>query len=64
MIKTACKRVIESDCRTECVRRTLFATQMWKDQRLVWSPEEYGGLSKLLVPKRFVWTPDMMQYNA
>lgn len=37
---------------------------MWKDERLVWSPEEYGGLSKLRVPKRYVWTPDMMQYNA
>lgn len=37
---------------------------MWRDERLVWSPEEHGGLSKLQVPKRFVWTPDMMQYNA
>lgn len=37
---------------------------MWTDERLQWSPDEYGGLSKLSVPKKYVWTPDMMQYNC
>jgi len=45
------------------IPNSVFLAQLWKDERLEWSPEEYGGLSKLNVPKRYVWTPDMMQYT-
>ena len=37
---------------------------MWNDERLRWTPDEYGGVSMLRVPSKFVWTPDMMQFNT
>jgi len=42
----------------------MFALQSWKDERLAWSADEYGGLDKLRVPAKLVWTPDMTLYNT
>jgi len=42
----------------------LFAIQSWTDERLEWSPDEYGGLGSLQVPAKFVWTPDMREFRA
>jgi len=42
----------------------MFATQMWKDERLVWSADEYGGLSTLRIPAEIIWTPDMTLFNT
>lgn len=36
----------------------------WTDERLEWSPDEYGGLGSLQVPAKFVWTPDMREFRA
>ena len=45
-------------------RSVLCVTQSWKDERLAWSPEEYGGLDSLRMPAESVWLPDMKQYNT
>jgi len=42
----------------------MFASQSWKDERLAWNADEYGGLDKLRVPAKLVWTPDMTLYNT
>lgn len=31
------------------------AFQMWADQKLTWSPEEYGGVEVLYVPADLIW---------
>lgn len=34
----------------------------WTDPRLTWSPEEFGGLTKISIPASRIWTPDMYHY--
>ena len=36
----------------------------WKDERLSWNPEEYGGVSQLNVPFDKVWMPDVICFNG
>lgn len=43
---------------------TAWARFTWKDERLSWKPEEYGGIDVLRIPGRDVWIPDMEIYNA
>merc|ERR1712105_11558 len=31
----------------------------WKDKRLTWSPEEYGGVKQLHLPGSMLWRPDI-----
>jgi len=35
----------------------------WKDKRLTWSPEEYGGVKQLHLPGSMLWRPDITPYN-
>jgi len=36
----------------------------WKDERLSWNPEEYGGVSQLNVPSDKLWMPDIVCFNG
>ncbi|XP_022237271.1 acetylcholine receptor subunit alpha-like 1 isoform X2 [Limulus polyphemus] len=41
----------------------VWVEQEWKDYKLRWDPEEYGGVSKLHVPAEQIWLPDIVLYN-
>ncbi|CAJ0947323.1 unnamed protein product, partial [Mesorhabditis belari] len=38
--------------------------ETWKDARLAWDPEEYGGVNKLFVNVDSVWVPDNQVANV
>ena len=37
--------------------------QFWYDYKLVWDPDEYGGVQQLHVPSDHIWRPDIVLYN-
>jgi hypothetical protein len=36
----------------------------WVDHRLRWDPKAYGGVEKVSVPDKYIWTPDVHLQNA
>lgn len=36
----------------------------WHDEILNWDPALYGGIKHVVVDSRFIWTPDIAQYNT
>ena len=36
----------------------------WKDQLLVWNPEDFGNVTDLNVNPNEIWTPDIELYNS
>ena len=34
--------------------------QEWKDPRLAWNPDDYGGIASINVSPEKVWRPDIM----
>ena len=41
----------------------LWVEQYWRDYKLAWEPEEYGGVKSLHVPADHIWRPDIVLYN-
>ena len=41
----------------------LWVEQFWFDHKLVWEPEEFGGVDMLHVPSTHIWLPDIVLYN-
>ncbi|XP_050709550.1 acetylcholine receptor subunit alpha-like 1 isoform X1 [Eriocheir sinensis] len=41
----------------------VWVEQEWRDYKLVWEPEEYGGVEILHVPSEHIWLPDIVLYN-
>lgn len=38
--------------------------QKWKDEHLVWDPEKFGGITKLVFGYREIWTPEITHWNS
>ena len=41
----------------------LWVEQFWYDHKLVWEPEDFGGVDLLHVPSTNIWLPDIVLYN-
>ena len=37
--------------------------QQWFDYKLMWTPDDYGGVKRLYVPSEEIWLPDIVLYN-
>ena len=37
--------------------------QKWKDEYLVWDPDDYGGLATIRIPSYKLWLPDLVISN-
>jgi len=48
---------------TGTLKVTLHQYLSWSDNRLAWSPAQYGGLQSISVPSDQIWTPDVTFYN-
>ncbi|VDK40055.1 unnamed protein product [Taenia asiatica] len=35
----------------------------WTDSRLIWEPEDFGGVTALFIPSEQLWLPDLLLYN-
>ncbi|KAM7537482.1 hypothetical protein Aperf_G00000073625 [Anoplocephala perfoliata] len=35
----------------------------WTDYKLVWEPEDFGGVTVLFIPSELLWLPDLLLYN-
>ncbi|XP_063543128.1 acetylcholine receptor subunit alpha-like [Cydia strobilella] len=42
----------------------MWTRMIWKDERLTWSPAEYGGVSKMVVLATDIWTPSLKLLNS
>lgn len=50
--------------RSHVLTSRVFERYTWVDKRLAWSPKEYGGVTKVSVTDKEVWTPDVSLVNA
>ncbi|VDK29633.1 unnamed protein product [Gongylonema pulchrum] len=60
-------RPVSNVSETLVVRFKLKLSQLldvsWKDYKLRWNPDDYGGISALYVPSELIWLPDIVLYN-
>ena len=49
--------------RRQILTTNVWVEQEWKDYKLKWNPEEYGGVRHLHVPSQDIWLPDIVLYN-
>ncbi|XP_048000468.1 neuronal acetylcholine receptor subunit beta-3-like [Leguminivora glycinivorella] len=42
----------------------MWTRMIWRDERLIWSPEDYGGIKKMIVLPTDIWTPSLKLLNS
>ena len=41
----------------------LLPLQNWRDEFMVWNPEDYGNITNMKIASELVWMPDVVLYN-
>ena len=54
---------IFQNLRNQIMTTNMWIEQLWNDYKLMWNPEDYGGVDMLHVPSRHIWLPDIVLYN-
>ena len=49
--------------KNQIMTTNLWVEQYWRDYKLSWEPDEYGGVKSLHVPADHIWRPDIVLYN-
>uniref|UniRef100_A0A7I4YBE0 Nicotinic acetylcholine receptor non-alpha subunit 27 n=1 Tax=Haemonchus contortus TaxID=6289 RepID=A0A7I4YBE0_HAECO len=55
--------IFNIDERNQVLALNVWVEQSWLDERIQWEPQKFGNLSKLTLPMKHVWTPDIVLYN-
>jgi hypothetical protein len=56
-----CGRLDEKE---HVLKSRAWARTQWTDPRLQWEPSQYNGIKEVRVDPWYIWTPDLVLYNA
>ncbi|XP_068242824.1 acetylcholine receptor subunit alpha-like 1 [Palaemon carinicauda] len=56
-------QLIDVNLKNQIMTTNVWVEQEWKDYKLVWNPDDYGGVQTLHVPSEHIWLPDIVLYN-
>jgi len=62
-IKLKLSQLIDVNLKNQIMTTNLWVEQFWRDYKLKWDPDEYGGVTQLHVPSDHIWRPDIVLYN-
>ena len=51
------------DMRNEVVTLSVWPTQEWYDEYMVWSPLDFGGIARTGISPDNIWKPEIVLYN-
>ncbi|XP_046580190.1 neuronal acetylcholine receptor subunit alpha-10-like [Haliotis rubra] len=59
----AVRQIMELDEPSQILTVNVWVRLNWYDCQMTWNATEYGGISKLILPYKKVWTPDITLYD-
>ncbi|XP_062402512.1 neuronal acetylcholine receptor subunit beta-4-like [Sardina pilchardus] len=62
-LQVSLAQLISVNEREQIMVTNVWLTQSWQDFRLVWDASKYEGITKLRVPSKHLWLPDIVLYN-
>ncbi|KAK3097031.1 hypothetical protein FSP39_005744, partial [Pinctada imbricata] len=57
-------QIFDVDEKNQVLTTNVWFDQEWKDEKLVWDPQEYNNLTVLRIPCKNIWLPDIVLYNS
>ncbi|XP_054444264.1 neuronal acetylcholine receptor subunit alpha-5 isoform X3 [Pteronotus mesoamericanus] len=51
------------DEKNQLMTTNVWLKQEWKDVKLRWNPDDYGGIRVIRVPSDSLWTPDIVLFD-
>ena len=58
------RQIDEMNIKDQILRTGLWINHLWKDEFLVWDPNEWDGVQDFRLPIDQIWKPDILLYNS
>ncbi|KAM6907627.1 5-hydroxytryptamine receptor 3B [Xenentodon cancila] len=52
--------VLDVDGKTQSITASIWYRQIWRDEFLVWDPEEFDGINEISLSSDAIWVPDII----
>ncbi|XP_041864189.1 5-hydroxytryptamine receptor 3B [Melanotaenia boesemani] len=52
--------VLDVDGKTQSITTSIWYRQLWRDEFLVWDPEEFDGINEISLSSDAIWVPDVI----
>ncbi|CAK6442362.1 unnamed protein product [Pipistrellus nathusii] len=59
----AISQLVDVDEKNQLMTTNVWLKQEWRDMKLRWNPEDYGGIQAIRVPSDSLWTPDIVLFD-
>ncbi|XP_054569288.1 neuronal acetylcholine receptor subunit alpha-5 [Eptesicus fuscus] len=59
----AISQLVDVDEKNQLMTTNVWLKQEWRDVKLQWNPEDYGGIRAIRVPSDSLWTPDIVLFD-
>nr|KAF6409372.1 cholinergic receptor nicotinic alpha 5 subunit [Rousettus aegyptiacus] len=59
----AISQLVDVDEKNQLMTTNVWLKQEWKDVKLRWNPDDYGGIKVIRVPSDSLWTPDIVLFD-
>uniref|UniRef100_A0A7E4VUT2 Neur_chan_LBD domain-containing protein n=1 Tax=Panagrellus redivivus TaxID=6233 RepID=A0A7E4VUT2_PANRE len=56
-------QIIDVDERNQIITTNAWVRQSWFDYKMIWDPADYNNVTKMHIPYRKVWRPDIILYT-
>ncbi|KAK3089725.1 hypothetical protein FSP39_005906 [Pinctada imbricata] len=63
-IDIALRELVELNEKFQLLRLKIWVRLQWTDCSLTWSPDDFGGQDRIIVPYGTVWMPDLAMYEG
>ncbi|XP_061172033.1 acetylcholine receptor subunit alpha-like 1 isoform X2 [Saccostrea echinata] len=56
-------QLLNIDEKNQIMKTSVWLHQEWFDKRLIWNPQDFGGINMTQIPSTDLWKPDIVLYN-
>ncbi|XP_013406819.1 neuronal acetylcholine receptor subunit alpha-7 [Lingula anatina] len=58
------QQIIDVDEKNQVINTNIWLNLYWHDYTLTWNSSEYGGITSIRLPAKYLWKPDVLLYNS
>jgi len=58
------QQIVDLDEKNQILTTSMYPNWKWRDHYLRWDPKKFDNITKIFVPYKDVWRPDILVYNS
>uniref|UniRef100_A0A0K0F618 Neuronal acetylcholine receptor subunit eat-2 (inferred by orthology to a C. elegans protein) n=1 Tax=Strongyloides venezuelensis TaxID=75913 RepID=A0A0K0F618_STRVS len=63
-LRVLLQQIVDVDEKNQILNLVVWTQFTWSDYKLIWDPDEYGGIKTIQLPPDSVWRPDILLFNS